>query len=125
MMLFAIRPMRITIAEALEVNAALKCGRLCATAPSWIDRSSQRGLASLEVLPLLIQQLLHVDPTDRSVRSVNFQMLAAKCPAHPHPHPPTFQFGASKVDPALVKQLPHIASLNTRNAVFIASPCAG
>ena len=110
--------------EATDVPAALKGLRLYGMAAAWADLSAQGGSAAVDSGRWLIEHLLQVEATDRAVRSVSYQMGAAKFPAHRDLA--SFEFEASKVDRALVEQLADMAFTElAHNAVFIGGPGTG
>jgi DNA replication protein DnaC len=86
-----------------EVDAELKALRLHGMASAWADLVAQGTLASLESSRWLIEHLLQAETTHRVMRSVSYQMSAAKFPAHRDLA--GFDFASSKVDRALIEQL--------------------
>src|SRR5450756_2104147 len=83
-----------------------------------------QGTTSTESSRWLIEHLLEAETTDRSMRSVSYQMHAAKFPVHRDLA--GFDFAVSPVDQHLVKQLATLAFTNTaQNAVLIGGPGTG
>jgi DNA replication protein DnaC len=110
--------------ESIEVTAALKGLRLYGMAAAWGDLNAQGGPGAVDSGRWLIEHLLQAEATDRAVRSVNYQMGAAKFPAHRDLA--SFEFESSKVDRALVEQLADMAFTElAHNAVFIGGPGTG
>jgi DNA replication protein DnaC len=110
--------------ESIEVTAALKGLRLYGMAAAWADLNAQGGPGAVDSGRWLIEHLLQAEATDRAVRSVNYQMGAAKFPAHRDLA--SFEFESSKVDRALVEQLADMAFTElAHNAVFIGGPGTG
>ena len=107
-----------------DVTAELKALRLHGMAGAWTDLVEQGSLASLESSRWLIEHLLQAETTNRALRSVNYQMSAAKFPAHRDLA--GFDFDAAKVDRALVEQLAELSFTDgAHNAVFIGGPGTG
>ena len=107
-----------------DVIAELKELRLHGMAGAWTDLIAQGTLASLESSRWLIEHLLQAEMTERAMRSVSYQMSAAKFPAHRDLA--GFDFESSKVDRALVEQLADLTfTEGAHNAVFIGGPGTG
>ncbi len=97
--------------------------RLHGMASAWADLMAQ-GATATESSRWLIEHLLQFEHTDRAMRSVRHQMTAAKLPVHRDLT--GFDFKASSVDQALVKQLATLSFTDTaQNAVFIGGPGTG
>jgi DNA replication protein DnaC len=106
-----------------DVTAELKELRLHGMASAWTDLGSQ-GESSTATSRWLIEHLLQAEHTDRAMRSVSHQMNAAKLPMHRDLA--GFDFGSSKVDQPLVRQLATLAFTDTaQNAVLIGGPGTG
>ena len=86
----------------LDITAELKALRLHGMASAWADLMAQ-GTTSTESSRWLIEHLLEAETTDRAMRSVSYQMNAAKFPVHRDLA--GFDFDSSKVDQHLVRQL--------------------
>ncbi|MFX6218117.1 ATP-binding protein, partial [Acinetobacter baumannii] len=65
-----------------DVTTALKSLRLYGMAAAWRDLVEQGSQTSLESAGWLIEHLLQAETSDRALRSVNYQMGAAKFPVH-------------------------------------------
>lgn len=106
-----------------DLITELKELRLHGMADAWTDLVAQ-GEHVVSSSKWLIEHLLRAEHTDRAMRSVSHQMNAAKFPVHRDLA--GFDFAASKVDEALVRQLATLAFTDTaQNAVFIGGPGTG
>ena len=65
-----------------DVAVELKGLRLYGMASAWSDLTAQGGLASLDSSRWLIEHLLQAESTDRAMRSISYQMKAARFPIH-------------------------------------------
>jgi DNA replication protein DnaC len=107
----------------LDITADLKALRLHGMASAWTDLMAQ-GTTSTESSRWLIEHLLEAENTDRAMRSVSYQMNAAKFPVHRDLA--GFDFDSSNVDQHLVRELATLAFTDTaQNAVFIGGPGTG
>jgi DNA replication protein DnaC len=107
----------------LDIVAELKALRLHGMADAWADLLSQ-GTSATESSRWLIEHLLQAEHTDQAMRSVSYQMHAAKFPVHRDLA--GFDFAVSPVDQHLVKQLATLAFTDTaQNAVLIGGPGTG
>jgi DNA replication protein DnaC len=107
-----------------DVVAELKALRLHGMASAWSDLQEQGGPAAVEGGRWLIEHLLQAEGVDRAMRSVNYQMGAAKFPVHRDLA--SFDFDASRVDRSLIEQLAAMAFTEVaHNAVFIGGPGTG
>jgi len=86
-----------------DIAAELKALKLYGMATSWGDLVSQEALTSLESSRWLIEHLLSAEITDRGIRSIRYQMNAAKFPVHRDLA--GFDFESSRVDQKLIEQL--------------------
>ena len=108
---------------ARDVVAELKALRLHGMAAAWTDLIAQGGVGA-ETSRWLIEHLLQAEGTDRAMRSVSYQMSAARFPAHRDLA--SFDFEASKVDRSLITQLGDLSFTEAaHNAVFIGGPGTG
>jgi DNA replication protein DnaC len=107
-----------------DVTAELKALRLHGMAGAWSDLVAQGGGVGVDGSRWLIEHLLQAEGTDRAMRSVSYQMSAARFPAHRDLA--GFDFEASKVDRALIDQLADLSFTEAaHNAVFIGGPGTG
>ena len=111
-----------------DVLVELKALRLHGMAGAWADLVEQgggeAGGVGIESSRWLIEHLLQAEGTDRAMRSVSYQMSAARFPAHRDLA--GFDFEASKVDRALIDQLADLSFTEAaHNAVFIGGPGTG
>ena len=86
-----------------DVTAELKSLRLYGMASAWTDLTAQGGLAALESSRWLIEHLLQAESTDRAMRSIGYQMKAARFPIHRDLA--GFDFEQSAVDRRLISEL--------------------
>jgi DNA replication protein DnaC len=106
-----------------DITDELKELRLHGMAGAWTDLMTQ-GDNPVASSTWLIEHLLRAEHADRAMRSVRHQMAAAKFPVHRDLA--GFDFTASRVDQALVRQLATLAFTDTaQNAVFIGGPGTG
>ena len=105
-----------------DVIADLKGLRLHGMAGAWSDLNVQD--ASVQSSRWLVEHLLQAEHADRGMRSISYQMSAAKFPAHRDLA--GFEFEASTVDKNLVGQLSTCAfTEQAHNVVFIGGPGTG
>jgi len=108
----------------MDVAAELKGLRLHGMAGAWVDLAEQGGGAGLDTSRWLLEHLLQAETTDRLMRSVSYQMSAAKFPAHRDMA--GFDFESSRVDRGLIDKLGNMAfTEDAHNAVFIGGPGTG
>ncbi len=86
-----------------EIVSQLKALKLRGMAASYAELLSQGSNASLQMADWLIKQLIEAETTDRAIRSVGYQMTAARFPIHRSLA--DFDFSQSKVDEPLIHQL--------------------
>ena len=72
-------------------------------AVSYAEMLGQGGNASLQMADWLIKQLIEAETTDRAIRSIGYQMSAARFPIHRSLA--DFDFSQSRVDESLIHQL--------------------
>lgn len=107
-----------------DVAAEFKELRLHGMAGAWADLLAQGTLASLESSRWLIEHLLQAERTERSMRSISYQMSAAKFPVHRDLA--GFDFAQSKVDRHLIMQLADLAFTEAaHNLVFVGGTGTG
>lgn len=85
-----------------DITAELKSLKLYGMAAAFAELTAQ-GTAAVDASQWLIQHLLKAESTDRALRSIRYQLNAAKFPIHRHLA--DFDFSQSKVDPSLIGQL--------------------
>jgi DNA replication protein DnaC len=107
-----------------DVIAELKALRLYGMVSAWEEIIAQGTQAAVESSRWLIEHLLEAEQTDRAMRSVSYQMHAAKFPVHRDLA--GFDFEQSKADRNLIMEL---AQLNfteeAHNVVFIGGTGTG
>ena len=86
----------------LDITTELKALKLHGMADAWADLMDQSP-SSAENSKLLLEHMLRAEQTERAMRSVRNQLIAAKFPVHRDLA--RFDFNASKVDKKLVEQL--------------------
>jgi len=107
-----------------DVSAELKSLRLHGMAGAWSDLVEQGRNAGVDSSRWLIEHLLQAETTDRAMRSVSYQMSAAKFPAHRDLA--GFDFESSRVDRGLIDQLADMRfTESAHNAVFVGGPGTG
>jgi DNA replication protein DnaC len=107
-----------------EVAAELKALRLYGMVGAWEDIIAQGTLATVESSRWLIEHLLEAEHTDRAMRSIRYQMHAAKFPVHRDLA--GFDFEHSKVDHGLITELADLSFTEAaHNAVFIGGTGTG
>jgi len=106
-----------------EIVTRLKALKLHGMAANWPELLAHCRHAALEP-EALVDQLLKAEGAERQVRSIGYQMKAARFPAHRDLA--GFEFGNSTVDEALVRKLHSTAFTETaHNVVFIGGPGTG
>lgn len=106
-----------------DIISKLKQLKLHGMAHSWFELTAQSRMADFDAEHFM-QQLLKSETAEREVRSIAYQMMAAKFPAHRDLH--GFDFSESRVDADLVRQLHTLSFLDAaHNLVFIGGPGTG
>lgn len=106
-----------------EIVTRFKALKLHGMAANWPELLAHCRHAALEP-EVLVDQLLQAEGAERQVRSIGYQMKAARFPAHRDLG--GFEFGNSTVDEALVRKLHSTAFTETaHNVVFIGGPGTG
>lgn len=106
-----------------EIINHLKALKLHGMAQSWPELTAQARLAEFDP-ERFMTQLLKSETAEREVRSIAYQMTAARFPAHRDFN--GFDFVESKVDEALIRQLQSLSFLDAaHNLVFIGGPGTG
>lgn len=107
-----------------DVAAELKALRLYGMVGAWGDLVAQGTLGSVEASRWLIEHLLEAEQTDRAMRSISYQMKAARFPVHRDLA--GFDFAQSKVKRRLITQLSDFAFTDVaHNVVFIGGTGTG
>ena len=107
-----------------DVIAELKALRLYGMVGAWGDLVAQGTLGSVEASRWLIEHLLEAEQTDRAMRSISYQMKAARFPVHRDLA--GFDFAQSKVERRLITQLSDFAFTDVaHNVVFIGGTGTG
>lgn len=106
-----------------DIITKLKELKLHGMVQSWFELTAQARLTDFEPEHFMMQ-LLKSEIADREVRSIAYQMIAAKFPAHRDLN--GFSFAESQVDETLIRQL-HTLSFTeaAHNLVFIGGPGTG
>jgi DNA replication protein len=107
-----------------DVAAELKALRLYGMTSAWSDLTAQGGPAALDTSRWLIEHLLQAESTDRAMRSIAYQMKAARFPIHRDLA--GFDFEQSVVDRRLIGELSDLGFTDeAHNVVFIGGPGTG
>lgn len=107
-----------------DLVGELKQLRLHGMASAWADLLEQGGSAAVETSRWLLEHLLQAEGTDRAMRSVRYQMNAARFPVHRDLA--GFDFEISKVDRKLVMMLADTGfTEQAHNAVLVGGPGTG
>jgi DNA replication protein DnaC len=107
-----------------EVMVELKQLRLHGMAAAWGDLEGQGASAGLDGARWLVEHLLRAEMTDRSMRSVGYQMHTARFPFHRDIA--GFNFEESPVDRKLVLQLAEMTFTDqAHNVVLVGGPGTG
>lgn len=106
-----------------EIIRHLKSLKLHGMAQCWPELTAQNHLTDFDPEQLMMQ-LIKSETAEREVRSVAYQMKAAKFPAHRDFN--GFNFSESQVDEALMAELRTMSFLDAaHNLVFIGGPGTG
>jgi DNA replication protein DnaC len=107
-----------------EVAAELKELRLYGMAGAWEELVAQGNTAGLQSARWLVEHLLDTEHTDRAMRSISYQLHAAKFPVHRDLA--GFEFEHSKVEQDLIKELATLSfTAAAHNVVFIGGTGTG
>lgn len=105
-----------------EVHAELKSLRLHGMASAWADLMD--STSSLETSRWLVEHLIEAENTDRHMRSISYQMQAAKFPAHRDLA--SFEFDGTPIDQKLINKLAMSDFTDVaHNVVLIGGPGTG
>jgi DNA replication protein DnaC len=106
-----------------EIITHLKALRLHGMAEAWAELQAQGG-SSIEASHWLIEHLVDAEEVDRAMRSIRYQMNAARFPVHRDLA--GFDFSQSKVDERLIQELADLSFTETaENVVFIGGTGTG
>lgn len=106
-----------------DIVTAFKALKLYGMAHCWAELAAA-GIAQFQDCATLIRQLLAAETTDRAVRSVQYQMKAAKFPVHRDLA--GFDFTAAQVDRALIEHLSTLRFTDTaENLVLVGGTGTG
>ena len=86
-----------------DIAAEFKILRLYGMVGAWEDMISQGKHATFDTSRWLVEHLLEAEQTDRAIRSISYQIHAAKFPVHRDLA--GFDFEHSKVDRGLITDL--------------------
>ena len=107
-----------------EIAAELKALRLYGMAGAWSELTELGGQARVEGALWLIEHLLDAEGTDRVMRSIRYQMTAARFPIHRDLA--GFDFDHSCVDRRLINELATLSfTEKAHNVVLIGGPGTG
>lgn len=107
-----------------DLTVELKALRLHGMASAWSELVEQGSNAGLDTSRWLLEHLLVAEGTDRAMRSINYQMHAAKFPMHRDMA--GFDFELSPVDRNLVGQLATTDFTDeAHNVVLVGGPGTG
>ena len=106
-----------------ELMSEFKDLRLHGMAGAWEELSANGG-SRVEASRWLIEHLLQAEQTDRVMRSIGYQMHAARFPVHRDLA--GFDFDQSKVNQKLIRQLADLSfTEEAQNVVFIGGTGTG
>ena len=104
-----------------DVTAELKALKLYGMASSYAELLEAGDSAGLQSSRWLIQHLLAAESTERHLRSIRYQLSAARFPVHRDLR--GFDFTHGKVDERLINELANLAfTEKAHNVVFIGGP---
>ena len=107
-----------------DITAELKELRLYGMASAWEEVAADANGMGVQTSRWLIEHLLQAEHTDRVMRSIGYQMHAARFPVHRDLA--SFDFEQSKVDQKLIRQLADLSFADeTQNVVFIGGTGTG
>jgi len=106
-----------------DIGAELKSLRLFGMAAAWNEISADDG-AAVQSSRWLIERLLQAEGTDRAMRSIRYQMSAARFPVHRDLS--GFDFEHSCVERKLISELSDLGFADqAHNVVFVGGPGTG
>jgi DNA replication protein DnaC len=99
-----------------EVATELKALRLYGMAAAWVELAAQ-GSVGIDASRWLIEHLLQAEHTDRAMRSVSYQLKAARFPVHRDLA--GFDFSQAKVDERLIRELADLSFTEAAHNVVL------
>src|SRR5512136_1009015 len=107
-----------------DLATELKALRLYGMAGAWTGVTAQGESARIDASRWLVEHLVDEEQTDRAMRSISYQMHAARFPVHRDLA--GFDFAQSKVDRGLITELADLAFTDAaHNVVFIGGTGTG
>lgn len=107
-----------------EVIADLKALKLHGMAQAYAELLEQGGSAAMQASQWLIERLLQAEHTYQAMRTITYQMHAARFPIHRDLA--SFDFASAKVDEASMRQLATLAFTDTaHNLVLVGGTGTG
>ena len=107
-----------------EVAAELKALRLYGMVAAWEEIIAQGTSAAVDSSRWLIEHLLNAEQTDRAMRSISYQMHAARFPVHRDLA--GFDFEQSRIDRHLIMELADLSfTAQAHNVVFLGGTGTG
>ena len=107
-----------------DITAELKSLRLLGMMGAWDELMAQGNSAGLQSARWLVEHLLEAEHTDRAMRSISYQMHAAKFPVHRDLA--GFDFAQSKVERSLITDLADLSFTEAaHNVVFLGGTGTG
>ncbi len=107
-----------------DVGSELKALRLHGMAGSWAEMMAQGNGVGVQTSRWLIEHLLDAEHTDRAMRSIRYQLHAARFPVHRDLA--GFDFEPSKVDRSLITELADLSFTDgAHNVVFMGGTGTG
>ena len=107
-----------------DVTSELKALRLHGMAGSWAEMMAQGNGVGIQTSRWLIEHLLDAEHTDRAMRSISYQLHAARFPVHRDLA--GFDFEQSKVDRSLITELADLSFTDgAHNVVFMGGTGTG
>jgi DNA replication protein DnaC len=99
-----------------DVATELKALRLYGMAAAWVELAAQ-GSVGIDASRWLIEHLLQAEHTDRAMRSVSYQLKAARFPVHRDLA--GFDFSQAKVDERLIRELADLSFTEAAHNVVL------
>jgi DNA replication protein DnaC len=107
-----------------EIISELKALKLHGMADCYTELDTQGRLATIEEADWLIKHLIDAETTDRAIRSIGYQMAAARFPIHRSLA--NFDFNQSKVERRLIDELASMSfTESAQNVVLVGGTGTG